>query len=74
MAEWDALAGFAPQSVIGHRAEELAARFGGTVAEAQPLALAIARVAAAGQGGKPAPFYLRGADALPPSDPPPVIL
>jgi tRNA threonylcarbamoyl adenosine modification protein YeaZ len=40
-----------------------------------PLAHAIARIAAAGGGASPAkPFYLRSADALPPSDPPPVIL
>ncbi|MDB6453866.1 tRNA (adenosine(37)-N6)-threonylcarbamoyltransferase complex dimerization subunit type 1 TsaB [Falsirhodobacter sp. 20TX0035] len=40
-----------------------------------PLAEAIARVAATRTpDGPPAPFYLRGADAAPPSDPPPVIL
>ena len=42
-----------------------------------PLAEAIARIAAArmhGQHPRPAPFYLRGADAAPPPDPPPVIL
>ncbi|WP_128254598.1 tRNA (adenosine(37)-N6)-threonylcarbamoyltransferase complex dimerization subunit type 1 TsaB [Falsirhodobacter deserti] len=40
-----------------------------------PLAEAIARVALAqGPQGRPSPFYLRGADAAPPSDPPPVIL
>ncbi len=41
------------------------------------LALAIAAVAATRLGTaqpRPAPFYLRAADALPPSDPPPVIL
>jgi tRNA threonylcarbamoyl adenosine modification protein YeaZ len=39
--------------------------------------LAVARIVAAGWGqphSRPAPFYLRGADAAPPSDPPPVIL
>ncbi len=42
---------------------------------ALPLAHAIAMIAAAGQGTAPArAFYLRQADALPPSDPPPVIL
>ncbi|MFT4151582.1 MAG: tRNA (adenosine(37)-N6)-threonylcarbamoyltransferase complex dimerization subunit type 1 TsaB [Paracoccaceae bacterium] len=43
---------------------------------AMPLAEAIARVAAgrAGTPARPAPFYLRGADAAPPADPPPVIL
>jgi tRNA threonylcarbamoyladenosine biosynthesis protein TsaB len=41
-----------------------------------PLAEAIARIATKRPGGqpRPAPFYLRGADAAPPSDPPPVIL
>lgn len=42
-----------------------------------PLAEAIARIAAqrfVTQQPRPAPFYLRGADAAPPSDPPPVIL
>lgn len=44
---------------------------------AMPLAEAIARIAvlrAAQPQPRPAPFYLRGADAAPPSDPPPVIL
>lgn len=42
-----------------------------------PLAEAIARIALTRIGSdqpRPAPFYLRGADAAPPSDPPPVIL
>ena len=41
-----------------------------------PLAEAMARLAAdrALPQPRPAPFYLRGADAAPPSDPPPVIL
>ena len=42
-----------------------------------PLAEAIARIGAERAGTpqpRPAPFYLRGADAAPPSDPPPVIL
>lgn len=42
-----------------------------------PLAKAIAQIAALRVGTahpRPAPFYLRGADAAPPSDPPPVIL
>ncbi len=41
------------------------------------LAEAIARIGAARAASpqpRPAPFYLRGADAAPPSDPPPVIL
>ena len=41
------------------------------------IAEAIARIAASRRQSpqpRPAPFYLRGADAAPPSDPPPVIL
>ena len=44
---------------------------------ALPLAEAIARIGAdraKTPQPRPAPFYLRGADAAPPSDPPPVIL
>ncbi len=43
---------------------------------AMPLAEATARIAAIRllPQPRPAPFYLRGADAAPPSDPPPVIL
>ncbi|NEY89829.1 tRNA (adenosine(37)-N6)-threonylcarbamoyltransferase complex dimerization subunit type 1 TsaB [Tabrizicola oligotrophica] len=43
---------------------------------ALPLAQAIAEIAAARSlpQPRPAPFYLRGADAAPPSDPPPVLL
>lgn len=44
---------------------------------AMPLVEAIARIGAARAAvpqPRPAPFYLRGADAAPPSDPPPVIL
>jgi tRNA threonylcarbamoyladenosine biosynthesis protein TsaB len=43
----------------------------------RPLAEAIAQIAATRlhePQPRPAPFYLRGADAAPPSDPPPVIL
>ena len=49
---------------------------GGTIPR-YPLAEAIARIAARrwqNPAPRPAPFYLRGADAAPPSDPPPVIL
>jgi tRNA threonylcarbamoyladenosine biosynthesis protein TsaB len=49
----------------------------GGVAPRYPLAEAIARIAASRMGEpqpRPAPFYLRGADAAPSSDPPPVIL
>ncbi|NGM44754.1 tRNA (adenosine(37)-N6)-threonylcarbamoyltransferase complex dimerization subunit type 1 TsaB [Rhodobacter sp. SGA-6-6] len=42
---------------------------------AMPIAEAIARIAATRTPGPPpAPFYLKAADAAPPSDPPPVIL
>ena len=44
---------------------------------AMPIAEAIARIGAKRAltpQPRPAPFYLRGADAAPPSDPPPVIL
>jgi tRNA threonylcarbamoyladenosine biosynthesis protein TsaB len=49
----------------------------GALPAALPLAEAIARIGAeraATLQPRPAPFYLRGADAAPPSDPPPVIL
>ena len=42
---------------------------------AMPLTEAMARIAQSRAAtARPAPFYLRGADAAPPSDPPPVIL
>jgi len=47
------------------------------LAPALPIAEAIARIGAERARTaqpRPAPFYLRGADAAPPSDPPPVIL
>ncbi len=50
---------------------------GDAVAPAMPMVEAIARIAASRAQDpqpRPAPFYLRGADAAPPSDPPPVIL
>jgi tRNA threonylcarbamoyladenosine biosynthesis protein TsaB len=49
----------------------------GGIGAAMPLVEAIARIGAVRAGTlqpRPAPFYLRGADAAPPSDPPPVIL
>lgn len=49
----------------------------GALPPAMPLTEAMARIAAtraATPQPRPAPFYLRGADAAPPSDPPPVIL
>jgi tRNA threonylcarbamoyl adenosine modification protein YeaZ len=50
---------------------------GGALPPAMPLVEAIARIGAgraAMPQPRPAPFYLRGADAAPPADPPPVIL
>ncbi|NHB76258.1 tRNA (adenosine(37)-N6)-threonylcarbamoyltransferase complex dimerization subunit type 1 TsaB [Rhodobacter calidifons] len=49
----------------------------GALPPAMPLVEAIARIGAeraASPQPSPAPFYLRGADAAPPADPPPVIL
>ena len=70
--------GAAPRC-IGHRADEIAARCGGTVTAARyPVAEAIARVAASRIGRTdlppPAPLYLRPADAAPSRDQPPVLL
>ena len=62
---------------IGHAAAQVAALSAGPVAEPVfPLTVAIARIALDKRfsSGRPAPFYLRGADAAPPSDPPPTIL
>ncbi|THD84903.1 tRNA (adenosine(37)-N6)-threonylcarbamoyltransferase complex dimerization subunit type 1 TsaB [Aliigemmobacter aestuarii] len=63
--------------LVGSAAEPAAALTGGAVLGARyPLAEAIARIAATRGPGvaRPAPFYLRAADAAPPADPPPVIL
>lgn len=74
-ASLQALAGL---SVVGPVAGSAAATLGLPVLPpAMPLVEAIARLAAprlASPQPRPAPFYLRGADAAPPSDPPPVIL
>lgn len=64
---------------IGHRADEIAARCGGTVAEVRyPTAEAIARVAATRLAQPdlpaPAPLYLREADAAPSREQPPALL
>lgn len=63
---------------VGHHADQNAARYQGRAGVAAcPLAEAIARIARGRVGTRPprpAPFYLRGADATPPSDPPLVIL
>tara|TARA_R110002110_G_scaffold406084_5_gene625648 strand:+ start:15583 stop:16227 length:645 start_codon:yes stop_codon:yes gene_type:complete len=60
--------------VVGSAAEMFAAAE--ILRPMYPLADAIALVAAGRSGAhpSPAPFYLRAADASPPSDPPPVIL
>lgn len=64
--------------VAGYRANELAPRTGGPVLTPPfALAVAIARRAGAQRGlplPRPAPLYLRPADAAPAADPPPVIL
>ncbi|WP_085868978.1 tRNA (adenosine(37)-N6)-threonylcarbamoyltransferase complex dimerization subunit type 1 TsaB [Pseudoruegeria aquimaris] len=78
-------AGFAGASArcIGSGAQEVAARIGATVAPpAAPLAEAIARIAAdrlardpaACARHRPAPLYLRAADAAPARDAPPALL
>lgn len=62
---------------IGYNSAEVAAFCGGRVTEPSfPPTVAMARIAFARRVGapRPAPFYLRGADAAPPSDPPPLIL
>ncbi|OOY24609.1 tRNA (adenosine(37)-N6)-threonylcarbamoyltransferase complex dimerization subunit type 1 TsaB [Thioclava sediminum] len=63
---------------IGTAAEEVAQRIGAAAAPAAfAPAEAIARIAASREfipGERPAPLYLRAADAAPPSDPPPRIL
>lgn len=68
--------GLGPVALVGSAAEAVAAATGGRVLQpAMPLCEAIARIAAGREpGARPAPFYLRGADAAPPADPPPVIL
>ncbi|MCV2877311.1 tRNA (adenosine(37)-N6)-threonylcarbamoyltransferase complex dimerization subunit type 1 TsaB [Sedimentimonas flavescens] len=67
--------------VIGDAAAHVAEATGATVlgAAQYPIAEAIARIAAArlasaAAAPRPAPLYMRAADAAPPSDPPPVIL
>jgi tRNA threonylcarbamoyl adenosine modification protein YeaZ len=64
--------------LAGHRAAELARQTGGTLLEQPlPMAVAMARLAAARLGTaqpRPAPVYLRAADAALPAEPPPVIL
>jgi tRNA threonylcarbamoyladenosine biosynthesis protein TsaB len=68
----------AGRNVTGHRADEVAVVTGGrSLPPVMPMAVAIARLAVARadhQQPRPAPLYLRAADAAPPSDPPPVLL
>ena len=62
---------------VGTAASLAAEATGGRVlVQPLPLTHAMALIAAGREGTqpRPAPFYLRGADAAPPSDPPPVIL
>jgi tRNA threonylcarbamoyl adenosine modification protein YeaZ len=66
-----------PRRLRGPEAACVAEAANGTVEAAPPLAVAIARRAAAIAGAgrpRPAPVYLRPADAAPPADPPPRIL
>lgn len=68
----------AGRPVTGHRAAEVALQTGGPLLEQPlPMAVAIARIAAGRLGSaqpRPAPLYLRAADAALPTEPPPVIL
>ncbi|RLJ59445.1 tRNA threonylcarbamoyl adenosine modification protein YeaZ [Litoreibacter meonggei] len=64
--------------IVGHNSTSLAARLGADAVEARAkdLITAIARIGAARapDDTRPAPLYLRPADAAPPKDPAPVIL
>lgn len=65
------------QALAGVPVIGLALPHSAPLAPRHPLAVAVALVAASRCGTpqpRPAPLYLRGADAAPPSDPPPVIL
>lgn len=68
----------AGQGIVGHDADLLAGLIGAQVlAPIHPLAVAIARIGAkadATGATRPAPYYMRPADAAPPRDAPPVIL
>jgi tRNA threonylcarbamoyl adenosine modification protein YeaZ len=74
----EAFAGQAPATCVGHDSEALAAAIGGTEAQPLfPLAEAIARLAHLRfptETQRPAPLYIREADAAPPRDPAPVLL
>lgn len=73
----------APANMVvrGHRATEIAAAFQARPEPAETLDIARAlglraawRLARPAEGGRPAPLYVRPADAAPAADPPPVIL
>lgn len=68
----------AGDGLVGSAAAEVARHWGEVpVAPRHPIAESIARIGAERAltpQPRPAPFYLRRADAAPPSDPPPVIL
>ena len=64
--------------VVGFQSQKIAARTGATSCEsALPIAVSIALIAAATDASsttRPAPLYMRAADAAPPREAPPVIL
>ncbi len=68
--------GYGALPVTGTAAEAVAALTGAQIIAARmPLAEAIARIGARVDGGpRPAPLYIRAADAAPPSDPAPQLL
>jgi tRNA threonylcarbamoyl adenosine modification protein YeaZ len=75
----DELAPAPGMTCLGHRAAEVAARVGGIAGSEAVRAdpVAVARLAGArlgAPGPRPAPLYLRPADAAPPSEAPPPIL
>jgi len=75
----DELAPAPGTTCLGHRAVEVAARVGGVAGSETVRAdpVAVARLAAArlrAPGPRPAPLYLRPADAAPSSEAPPLIL
>lgn len=81
LAETEALPAwaFAARNLAGDASETISALFRdrGLLAPAQPLAVAIARIArdrAASPQPRPAPLYLRAADAAPPRAPAPALL
>lgn len=63
--------------VTGDAAQVVASQTGGIVQKSAPLAVGIGRLALAREGAdppRPAPLYLRSADAAPARDRPPVML